>query len=185
MFLNKKAVSPLIATVLLVMITVSIGAAVMVVIQGLSEQSLASTSAAQELVKCGTDVSVGLITVGTDYRVCKAGGTATNFTGRFVLFIENKGLRDVEDWRFTAVGDNVSDYNGGCIKDYSKGSIQSMRFNFTTLNVAKIQLSPKITGGPSNPTVTCTAPNLVWDGDELIDMESCDSVTWDDSILFC
>ena len=38
--LNKNAVSPLIATVLLVMIVVSIGAAVMVVIQGLTEEQI-------------------------------------------------------------------------------------------------------------------------------------------------
>ena len=91
MVFNKKAVSPLIATVLLVMIVVSIGAAVMVVIQSLTEENLQSIEAQKAVIKCGSDVSVDLITVGTSYRIC----TDPNATsGTFALYIENKGEDD-------------------------------------------------------------------------------------------
>ena len=59
--LNKKAVSPLIATVLLVMIVVSVGAAVMLVIRGLSDEQIDKIDKATIEIQCGTEVKPKIV----------------------------------------------------------------------------------------------------------------------------
>ena len=186
---NKKAVSPLIATVLLVMIVVSIGAAVMVVIQGISQEQIASTEAQQQLIACGTDVEVGLFKVGTTYRICLDDPTSASDQGNFSIYLENKGLKDISDWRITIVGaSNVTDTNGGFDTygmDLDTGEIKRFKYNWkSTGAVDKIRLSPKIPGGPANPLITCTEPNLEWDSDDMSGWDNCNAganpVSWDD-----
>ena len=187
MLLGKKAVSPLIATVLLVMIVVSIGAAIMVVIQGITQEQLQSTEAQQQLIKCGTDVNVGLLTVNEAYRICIF--KPDNLTGgNLKLYMENKGIRDIADWRFRVIGDNnISDTDGG-YAPLSKGSVRGFSFDFSqsvgmyVTNVQKITIAPKIPGGPSNPTVTCSEPNLECDYTAIQEFSECGNVTWDDVI---
>jgi len=184
--LNKRAVSPLIATVLLVMIVVSIGAAVMVVIQGISQEQIASTQAQQQLIACGTDVEVGLFKVGTSYRICLDEPASASDQGNFSIYLENKGLRDISDWRITIVGNNsIDDTNGGfdtSTNDLSldTGEIKRFEYNWTgTGAIDKIRLSPKIPGGPATPFITCTEPNLEWDSEDMSGWDTCASVSWD------
>jgi flagellin-like protein len=189
MVLSKRGVSPLIATVLLVMIVVSIGAAVMVVIQGLAQEGIDSTQAQQQLIKCGTDVEVGLLAVGDTYRMC-IDTRNTSDIAVFKIFLENKGLKDIADWKFRIIGDGaINDTNGG-FTALPRGSLLGYRFEFggnvgpSLTQISKISLSPKIPGGPSNPSVICTEPNLEWDDTEIEEMQNCSSssVTWDDNI---
>jgi flagellin-like protein len=184
MRLNKRAVSPLIATVLLVMITVSIGAAVMVVIQGISQTSIQSTENQQQLIKCSSDVQIDVIRVSDKYRACFVTTNSSSNSGSFAVYLENRGLKDISDWRFTVIGDNVSDLNGG-ISTLVRGQIKGYRFNFSgTNNVSKVRFSPKISGGPSNPLVTCNLPNLEWDIEDLENFDHCNAATvnWDNSL---
>ena len=181
---NKKAVSPLIATVLLVMIVVSIGAAVMVVIQGITQEQIASTEAQQQLIACGTDVEVGLFQVGTSYRICLDEPNSDTELGNFSIYLENKGLKDISDWRITIVGNNsIEDQNGGFDTydmDLDTGEIKLFEYNWTGTGVVdKIRLSPKIPGGPANPLVTCSEPNLEWDSEDMSGWDGCEDVTWD------
>jgi flagellin-like protein len=190
MFLNKKAVSPLIATVLLVMIVVSIGAAIMVVIQGLTNEQLNSISAQQAIIKCGSDVNVGLITVGTTYRVCINQTGDAPKTGVIILYLENKGLKDISGFRVTSIGDsgvNTSNYDSG--STLVRGQVKGFRFYYgnvasTDTAVSKIQIYPKIVGSPQTPVVTCDDPNLVFDSDFFSNVADCNatSVTWEGSI---
>ena len=185
--MNKKAVSPLIATVLLVMIVVSIGAAVMVVIQGLSEDTLASVDAQKQLIRCGTDVEVGIIEVGSSARVCFDAPPDTANNGNFTLYIENKGTRDISGWRFTVIGDDGIFDSSNQGTSLAKGEIKGFRFFFNQTGVtvaehAKIRLYPQIPGGPTNPLVTCQEPNLEWDTYEIADLNLCSALTWDDNI---
>ena len=185
--MRKRGVSPLIATVLLVMIVVSIGAAVMVVIQSLSEEQLASASAQQALIQCGVDVDVGLIEVSDSTRICI--NAPNSGTGNVTLYMENKGLKNIQGWRFTVVGANgiydVTDQGTAL----SRGTLQGFSFTYDTSTVGTgissvdlIRLSPRVEGGATNPVVTCSEPNLEWDADEIVDWNFCNSTTWDDNI---
>ena len=181
MFMNKRAVSPLIATVLLVMIVVSIGAAVMVVIQGLSEENLAVIDQNKELIACSTEVDVEILSYGTTNRICYNG---TGSTGTFALTVKNTGSKEIADWRFTAISDTISEVDGGKTA-VPKQNYSSIKFDFSySGSIVKFLLSPKISGGASNPTVTCSLGKLEWDDTEITEMTNCSAsgVTWDDTI---
>ncbi len=176
--INKKAVSPLIATVLLVMIVVSIGAAVMVVIQGLAQEGIQSTQAQQQLIKCGSDVELSVFTVGTSYRICLNRTSSTGDTS-FGILLENKGLQDVSGFKLSIISDIISNEDDTTYSSIDKGEIQGLMFGLNSSGtISKIILSPKIPGGPNNPTVTCSEPNLEWDEEEIEMFTECNATTW-------
>ncbi len=186
MMFFKRAVSPLIATVLLVMITVSIGAAVMVVIQNVAQDGIQSTVTQNELIKCGSDVSAEVLTVSSSYRICiNAIPTATT-AGNFTLFLENTGLKDISAWRVMVIGESgVYDASSQGLA-LSKGAIAGMRFSFNgtgpnVANVSTIRLAPEIDGGGSG-TITCIEPNLEFISDSIENWDLCSAVTWDNNI---
>lgn len=177
----KRGVSPLIATVLLVMITVSIGAAVMVVIQNVAQEGIASTEIQGELIKCGTDVSVQVLPVASSYRICLDPSDETDEIGNITLFLENTGLRDVISWRFTVIGsDGIYDSSSQGI-DLDKGAIVGMKFLFNGTgtgveNITQIRLAPQISSGTG--AITCIEPNLEWENIEIEEWELCADVNW-------
>jgi flagellin-like protein len=181
----KKAVSPLIATVLLVMIVVSIGAAVMVVIQSLAGEGMESITSQQAIMACSSDVQVEFLTVGDSFKICVDAPT-TGGNGTFALYLDNSGLRDISDWRFRVVGtEGIMDLDGG-FEALPKGSIKLYVFPINETvgadDITKIQqivLYPKITGNANNPSVVCKKPNLVWDEDRIPEFDTCASQSWD------
>jgi len=179
--LNKKAVSPLIATVLLVMIVVSIGAAVMVVIQGLTEEQLQNVETQSDLIACGSEVSVGLVEIDNEYRICK---NITDWTdGRITLLMENTGLKQITGFKFIVYGYdgfNSTTYTG---ENLDKGELQGFRFNFggvgaNNTRFSRVEINPQITG---KETVTCKEPNLQFDEEFIDALSDCGDVTWDDA----
>jgi flagellin-like protein len=181
----KRGVSPLIATVLLVMITVSIGAAVMVVIQNVASEGIDSANRQQELINCGTDVSAEVIPVASRYRICVSPVAESSGLGNVTLFLENTGTKDIVGWRFTVIGGmDIYDTSSQGL-DLDSGEMDGMRFNFTgtgvgIANISLIRLSPQITGGASG-AITCSEPNLEWDIDAIEDWDLCTDVSWDES----
>ena len=185
MLINKKAVSPLIATVLLVMIVVSIGAAVMVVIQGLSEETIASTERQQQLLECQTDVVVDVS------NACITPVNETNGTGVVALRLENSGFQDINGWRFTVFGMDVYDTTAqgsalltGEIKEYKfvidDGDPQLGNVGVGLNNISTVRVSPRIPGDGATPLVTCRIKALEWDLDVLEQWDDCNDVFWDD-----
>ena len=180
--LNKRAVSPLIATVLLVMIVVSIGAAVMVVIQGLTEEQIQVISTQSDLLKCGTEVEIGLIEVDSVYRFCRSITSQTN--GTVSLLMQNTGQKAITGFRVDIIGDlgyNSTTYSSAAL---AKNELKGFRFDFggvgaTTTALSKVTFSPQIT---AQDTVTCKEPNLEFDETFLDRLNDCGTVTWDDSI---
>lgn len=176
----KRAVSPLIATVLLVMIVVSIGAAVMVVIQGLSEEQIQNIETQQDLLKCGTEVEVSLLKIDNNYRMCKTVNSTA--VGNFTLYMENTGQKDITGFKVIVYGDQ-----GFGSRTYSdtltKGTTKILSFQFTgaatnNSELSRIEINPQLAG---RETVTCKEPNLQFD-EELIDsLEDCGFVSWDNS----
>jgi flagellin-like protein len=176
----KRGVSPLIATVLLVMIVVSIGAAVMVVIQGLSEEQLQNIETQQDLLKCGTDVGVSLVKIGSNYRICR---NVTNAVGNITLFMENTGQRDISGFKVIAYGANGFSSQTYTSEPLNKGDTRLLMFNFTGVgdtntDLDRIEINPQIAG---RETVTCKLPTLEFDEELLDSLDACTAVTWDDS----
>ncbi|NTV23785.1 MAG: hypothetical protein HGA85_05420 [Nanoarchaeota archaeon] len=176
---NKKGVSPLIATVLLVMIVVSIGAAVMVVIQGLTDEQLSTIDANKKLIECSSKMKVEIFSVGDDYRICYNYSDGGNST--FAIQLDNVGQVDIDDFAFTAVSDDIVDVRG--LPALTKGAHGGLRLNFTTTgsSLSLIRLYPMLAGGSKVGIQTCKYTNFEWDADELAQFDNCDDVTWDDS----
>lgn len=172
----KRAVSPLIATVLLVMIVVSIGAAVMVVIQGLSDEQLDVISQGQEALKCSSEIKTEILQVGSTNRICLGDNRS------FAFQIQNTGTKDIVNWNLLVVGDTVQFIeNKGTL--FAEGNVSGYRINFTQVdNIKKITLYPKIPGSAGNKNIPCSLSYLEWDEDAISDMDLCSSVTWDESI---
>ena len=179
---NKKGVSPLIATVLLVMIVVSIGAAVMVVIQGLSEEQIQSIETQSDLLECGVDVEVGLVEIDSVYRFC------TNLTsqtrGNVTLLMENTGQRDISGFKVTVLGDDGFNSTTYASASLTKGSLSGFSFVFggvgdSSSEIGKVTISPQIT---LHDIVTCVEPNLEFDAEFLDKLNDCGSVTWNANI---
>ncbi|MFH2020536.1 MAG: archaellin/type IV pilin N-terminal domain-containing protein [archaeon] len=175
--LSKKGVSPLIATVLLVMIVVSIGAAVMVVIQGLTDEQIGNIKYQQEAIKCGTEIKTEILQVASTNRACVA-DTNTSF----VIQLQNTGQKDISNWNLLVVGDTVElNENKGTF--FAKGNVSSYKFNFTQVdNIQKIVLYPKIPGSAGDRNIPCSMPNLEWESSDIEDMDKCDSVSWDNLV---
>ena len=176
----KRGVSPLIATVLLVMIVVSIGAAVMVVIQGLSEEQLQNIETQQDLLRCGTDVDVSLVKIGSDYRICR---NVTDAVGNITLFMENTGQKDITGFKVIVYGTNGFSSQTYTSQSLNKGETKLLMFNFsgvgnTNTDLDKIEINPQISG---RETVTCKLPVLEFDEEFLDSLDACTAVDWDNS----
>jgi flagellin-like protein len=167
----KRGVSPLIATVLLVMIVVSIGAAVMLVIRGLTNENLEKIQQKTAEIACGADVSVHVLAVGNYYQICE---NTSGSSGEIQAIFVNKGTTDISDFKITAIGDsdiydNIS-YDGDIINDISEGETKKLNFvynNATTGPLRQIKLVPIVAGAPGKETVACIDTAVIWNSDQL------------------
>ena len=70
MFKSKKAVSPIIAAVLLVVITIAIGATTMAFIRSLADTNLETAQEKATRISCGADLELEIPVVGNEYQIC-------------------------------------------------------------------------------------------------------------------
>jgi len=184
---SKKAVSPLIATVLLVMIVVSIGAAVMVVIQGLSEEQIQNIEAQKDLLACGNEVRIDIFKVGSKSKIC-VNNIDSPLGIEAILIMENKGLRDIAGFRVTAFGNNgfnISTFDNTSLPK-SGETMKAIRFivrgniSSSENNIEKISINPRIAG---KDIITCSDPSLEFDSDYLRGVDDCDDVSWDNNVI--
>ncbi|HII71315.1 TPA: hypothetical protein HA265_01005 [Candidatus Woesearchaeota archaeon] len=94
-FRGKRAISPLIAAVLLVVVTVSIGAAVFSLIQNYMAEGKQDIKEGQEEIRCGRDVGIELFIVNNTY-ICNATDPDDDEVAIFHMIISNTGTRDVD-----------------------------------------------------------------------------------------
>lgn len=101
---SKKAVSPLIAAVLLVVITVSIGAVVMTLVRTYTTEGEQQVTVGKEAIKCGRDVSIGLALVDGNYMICNDTDADDSNLASLNFYLENTGTIDVLDAQVRIVG---------------------------------------------------------------------------------
>lgn len=100
---RKKAISPLIAAVLLVVIVVTLGAAVMTLVRNYLTEGEKQVNVGKESIKCGRDTSIELVLVDGDYQICNSSHTDPDLAS-LNFFIENTGSTDVLDAQVRIVG---------------------------------------------------------------------------------
>jgi flagellin-like protein len=100
---SRKAVSPLIAAVLLIVITVTIGAVVMAIIRTYVTEGEKQVTVGKESIKCGRDVGMELVIVNGNYQICNGTAEDTDLAA-LNFMVENTGSMDILDAQVRIVG---------------------------------------------------------------------------------
>ena len=173
---NKKAVSPLIATVLLIAFAVALGAVVMNWGRGYVEdtQSFARERSDAEVV-CTTDIDLNIVNIDLTDQVCYNESDTDEYTVYMIL--ENVASRDIDDLSVRVIGDKSRvPFDGpiGNDTEIEAGSAKLFNFTYDTSiygNVSQIAISPIIK--LSGKDVTCSGSQL-----KLIGLKSCSEIDW-------
>ena len=164
---NRNAVSPLIATVLLVMIIVSIAAGVMVVVQdSIDEQKKGSSNSC---------TNVEIAKVANRDRLCISINSKSE--GTMALYLKNLGQNTVSGLLISVLGNNgisTAQYD----INLENNNLQGFRFPFNNVANKLNELSLVTITLQSENSKTCNVQEIEI-GSQIDD---CDSVSWDDSI---
>ncbi len=101
---TKRAISPMIAAVLLVVIVVSIGAAVMALVRNYVTEGEQQVTIGKESIKCGRDVAIDFILVDNSYQICNGTHASDSSLASLNFMIENTGAVKIRDVQVRAVG---------------------------------------------------------------------------------
>ena len=168
-FQNKKGVSPLIATVLLIAFAVALGAVVMNWGRGYVEDTAdsAKEKSDKELI-CSSEVDLAIVEIDGVSQICY------NSTSDLVEFIlENKRSRTVEDIAWRMIGTDTK-LPGSGLLNFSLSSNQAVfgnfSLNYSTFGVPKqVVFTPKVRIG--DELVDCTG-NV----ESFKDLQACSKV---------
>ncbi|MFH1064216.1 MAG: archaellin/type IV pilin N-terminal domain-containing protein [Candidatus Woesearchaeota archaeon] len=169
LFNSRKAVSPLIATVLLIAFAVALGAVVMNWGRGYVEDTAnIARERSDTEVRCASEVDVNIVEIDSVPQICynSTGGPGSNYTIEFI--VENKKSRTVEKLQARLIGDKTRVPLTIDMGDNSNMSTNEARFlNFSYLesvygNPQQVQLTPYIkvgaveVGCPSSSEIVTT-----------------------------
>jgi flagellin-like protein len=145
---SRKAVSPLIAAVLLVVITVSIGAVVMTLVRTYMTEGEQQVTVGKEAIKCGRDVSVGLALVDGNYMICNGTNADDSNLASLNFYLENTGTIDVLDAQVRLVGNKGIFQNDSVLNGTLKtGGTQLINMSYDPDNVGEfrqVKIVPRI-----------------------------------------
>ncbi len=141
MLRNKKAVSPLIATVLLLVVTVGIGGVIVGIIRNyVTENRDVMDSKADEL-SCSRDVVLSVMLVDGVPQVCKG----SNYIN---ILLENTGVK-IDDFQFTVMGlsgfyRNESISAGSPMLNGETKEFNVMFTGITSDEIQQVKFTPKL-----------------------------------------
>jgi flagellin-like protein len=151
---NKKAVSPIIAAILLVVITITIGAGAIAFIRNLAESNLDVADERSNDLECYTNLNFDV------QQICK------DTTNHYVwAIVKNIGSKDIKFFRLNVIGstnltktDDLS--TGVASKDLAMINISYTDSSLGTIE--KIELEPVIIPtGSENKSVYCSKVGVV------------------------
>ena len=158
---NRKAVSPLIATVLLIAFAVALGALVMNWGKRYTEEQMEYTSTkSSEELECELNVELALKEVSGEPQIFYK-----NSTNNLSFIIENKGRKDIDSIRVIIIGQSGNDINTTDLTDSKivAGGTIKRSVNYTNTSIDEIKFIPKLnTTGSTTPTL-CTRNTLIVD----------------------
>lgn len=137
MWNNKKAVSPLIAAVLLIVVTVGIGAVVTGIVRNYVTENKQTVTEKASDIKCGVEVAINVPTVADALRICRANDSLSiEFT------LENSGSTTIDQLQVkffgsTAFNNTDAVFTGSNISNFQQGN--TWVINVTNANVGDLQ----------------------------------------------
>ena len=173
-FSGKKGVSPIIAAILLVVITIAIGATTMAFIRSLTDTNLEAAKVQSAKISCGTDVQLEIPIVNSQYQICYY-----NSTGAINLLIHNIGTKDIKGFSLTAIltnGTVITNDKIGSSYEIAKNAYVSVNLtpipnvdysNTSAGIVSQWRVEPKIQGDPGKELTICTDSAIVRDNTKI------------------
>jgi flagellin-like protein len=171
-FFNRKGVSPIIASVLLVVITIAIGATTMAFIRSLTDNSLNTAKTQGARITCGSEVQLEIPVIADRYQICYSEGT-----GAMKVLFHNIGSKEVKGFNMIAIHANGTILT----KDFTNSSYEIVtneyqEYNFTlsaavtgaSVNISQWRLEPKIQADPGKEYTICTDSAVVRDTNEIL-----------------
>lgn len=143
LFADKRAVSPLVATILLILLSIGLGAAVMSWGEQYIEEKAEFVQGVQETVTSCDLVAFSVVTIGGIRQLCQAGATIKGL-------IDNGLDSDIADFHVRVIGkDGVFTQESLLSKPLPRGSATPISFSVGDSGaVEQIKFTPKIrTGG--------------------------------------
>jgi len=137
---GKRAISPIIAAVLLVVVVVSLGAAVMSLVRNFLTEGETQVNVEKEGIRCGRDTSIELVTIDSNYMICNSTDPDDSSMASLNFMIENTGTTDVLDAQVRIVGTDGIFKNDSVLND---------TFTLKMGGVALVNMTydPEVTGG--------------------------------------
>ncbi len=166
-YFNKKGISPIIATVLLVVITIAIGATTMAFIRSLTDTNFETAKEQTAKIACGSQIQFEIPIVSKKYKICYY-----NDTGTINLLLHNTGSVDIKGFSLTTILTNGSvyttDFTGDSniiVKNEYKtyNLTPSPTVDYTTTSVSQWRVEPEIQGDPGKELTVCTDSAIVRD----------------------
>lgn len=152
MFNSRKGISPLVASVLLIVVVVGIGALVTGIVRDLVSDNQQTMESKSDAMVCSRDVSVELIRIDRAPQICKG----SNYIDAVV---ENTGTADVDDFQLSVFGDTgfyLNDSIGGG-DAFLQGEAKEFNGTFESVgNIEQVKLVPKLRKTGSSGYNFCT-----------------------------
>lgn len=128
---SKKALSPLIAAVLLIVIVVGIGAVVMGIVRGFVSENKATMQSKADSMSCSRDVNVNLVDIDGVWQMCKG-------PDYIYAIVDNAGAIDVDDFQLVVMATSGFYSNDSISTSISQGA--SVELNGTFKGVAQADI---------------------------------------------
>lgn len=168
-FLNKKAISPLIATVLLIAFAVALGAIIMNWGKTYVEQEMESSRIEYYAIKeCERDIELKIKEVGNRLQLCYTYDGSTNLTIDFML--ENTGPKTIGGVRVTAIGadSSVNSTGSNFLIENTTIAAGEILYNITTFvvpptfgSLVQVEFAPFLNTTGSAERTLCSKKALI------------------------
>ena len=162
---NKKAISPLIASVLLIVVVVGIGAVITGIVRNYVTEGKQTITEKSSDMKCGTEIMIEVPVVASEMKICK------NQTAETITFIlQNTGSAMIDDLQVKVFGTNGFDAVDTVITDtgaagLAVGNTSSYTVSYDALSVGdilEVKLVPRIKVVGRTEKAYCTDSGLTF-----------------------
>lgn len=169
-FFNKKGVSPIIASVLLVVITIAIGATTMAFIRSLTDSNIETAKTQGAKITCGSEVSLEIPIVSNKYQICYNNGT-----GAMKVLLHNIGSKEIKGFSMTVIlngsiqtTDLITPNYVVAVNEYKEVNLSpSVPISLPSSNISQWRIEPKIQGEPGKDFTICSDSAIIRDIDEV------------------
>jgi len=158
---SKKALSPLIATVLLIVVVVGIGAVVTGIVRDMISQNKATVEGKSGEMSCSRDVVLSVLKIDGEPQIC-------NGSNYVYAIIENKGVQ-IDDFQLVVAGDsgivrNESIHSGPAITPGATVELNGTFDSGIVGSVIQVKFVPKLKKKGQSGYNFCSDVALTYEG---------------------